>query len=98
MQAGMRTPVYYGYWLIGASFLAQFVSIGIYSYVLSAFMVPMCDELGWTRAEYTIARSVGQVVMALTGFCIGAQVDRLGGRPLMGGGPVVVGAPQLAHS
>jgi MFS family permease len=61
-------------------------------------MVPMCDELGWTRAEYTIARSVGQVVMALTGFFIGAQVDRLGGRPLMAVGTVVLGAALFAHS
>ena len=43
----------------------------------------MTQEFDWTRAEFTAARSVGQLVMGLAGFVIGVYVDRYGGRPLM---------------
>ena len=79
----MQKPIYYGYYLVGAAFVAQFVAIGIYSYVLGAFMEPMIAEMGWTRAEFTLTRTIGQLVMAAVGLFIGAKVDRLGGRPIM---------------
>ncbi len=51
----------------------------------------MTAEFGWTRAEFTVARSVGQLVMGLAGFVIGVYVDRYGGKPLM-----LVGAGLIA--
>lgn len=85
-----RQPIYYGYWLVGVAFVAQFFAMGMFSYVLGPFMVPMTDELGWTRSEYTLARSLGQFVMGFAGFFIGGYVDRLGARPLMVTGSVVL--------
>ncbi len=75
--------IYHGYWLIGAAFIAQFMSVGVQNYVIGPFMLPMIEELGWSRAEYTIPRTLGQVVMAMTGFYIGTHVDRLGARRFM---------------
>jgi MFS family permease len=72
--------IYYGYWLIAAAFFAQFVAAGVQNYVIGPFLVPMTDELGWTRAEYTIPRTLAQFVMAAIGFVIGSYVDRHGGR------------------
>ncbi|MCZ6658172.1 MAG: MFS transporter [Gammaproteobacteria bacterium] len=94
----MPRRIYYGYWLVVASFLAQFVSLGIFSYVLSSFMTPMIDELGWTRAEFTLSRSIGQVAMAVTGFFIGVAVDRYGGKPLMLVGTTILSVSLGLHS
>ena len=91
-------PIYYGYYLIGAAFVAQFVSIGILSYVAGPFMAPMADDLGWSRAEFSAARSLAQVVMALTGFVIGGTIDRIGGRRLMLIGTVVLSVSLALHS
>jgi MFS family permease len=82
--------VYYGYWLVGAAFVAQFVSVGSQNYVIGVFLKPMTDEMGWTRSEFTLSRTIGQVVMAFTGFFIGAYVDRRGGRRLMLAGITVL--------
>lgn len=79
----MQRPIYYGYYIVGAAFVAQFVAIGIYSYVLGAFMEPMLAELGWSRADFTLTRTIGQGVMAAVGVYLGSKVDRLGGRPIM---------------
>ena len=54
-------------------------------------MIPMIEEFGWSRAEFTASRSIGQIVMAITGFTIGTHIDRYGGRPF-----IVVGAFILA--
>lgn len=83
--------IYYGYWLVGAAFIAQFVSVGSQNYVIGVFLKPMTTDLGWTRSEFTLSRTIGQFVMAFTGLFIGAYVDRQGGRRLM-----VIGVTVLA--
>ena len=90
MRADAR--IYYGHWLIIAGFVTQFVSVGAQNYAIGPFMIPMTDELGWTRAEFVLPRSVGQIVMALTGFYVGSHVDRHGGRPFMLAGLTVLAA------
>jgi OFA family oxalate/formate antiporter-like MFS transporter len=82
--------IYYGYWLILAAFIAQFVAIGVQNYVIGPFMIPMITELEWTRAQFTLPRTIGQVVMAFTGFFIGTLVDRKGARGFMLLGTVVL--------
>jgi len=85
-----RSPVFYGYWIVLAAFVTQFVAIGMQNYVVGAFMIPMSDEFGWTRAEFTSARSIGQMVAAFTGFAIGSSIDRYGGRPFILVGMVIL--------
>lgn len=93
-----NSGIYYGYWLIGAAFVAQFVSVGSQNYVVGAFLKPMTSELGWTRSEFTVSRTVAQFVMAFTGFFIGAHVDRRGGKRLMLIGAALLGAALYAVS
>lgn len=85
-----ESRIYYGYWIIAAAFVTQFVAIGMQNYIIGPFTTPMIDEFGWTRAEFTSARSIGQMVAAFTGFFIGAGVDRYGGRPFILTGMVVL--------
>lgn len=75
--------IYYGYWLILAAFIAQFVAVGTQNYVIGPFFTPMTEDLGWTRAEFTFSRTLGQVIMAITGFFIGSHIDRLGAKKFM---------------
>jgi OFA family oxalate/formate antiporter-like MFS transporter len=89
---------FYGYSLVGCAFVAQFVSVGLFSYVLGAFFIPMTEEFGWTRSEFTLARSIGQLVMGLTGFVIGVYVDRYGGKPLMLVGTLLLAVVLALHS
>lgn len=81
---------YYGYWIVLAGFITQFVAVGMANYVVGAFMIPMTEEFGWTRAEFSASRSVGQMVMATTGFLIGSHLDKVGGRPFIVLGSLVL--------
>jgi OFA family oxalate/formate antiporter-like MFS transporter len=96
--ARIWSRVYYGYWLVAAAFIAQFVAVGSQNYVIGVFFKPMTDDLGWTRSEFTLSRTLGQLVMAFTGFFIGAYVDRHGGRRLMTAGVTVLAAALLLTS
>lgn len=89
---------YYGYRIVAVAFVAQFVALGMFSYVLGPFMLPMIAEFGWTRGEYTLARSIGQVVMGLASFYVGTHVDRLGARPLMLAGTTLLVLALAAQS
>ena len=61
-------------------------------------MQPMINDLGWSRADFTLTRSISQIVMAVAGILIGAQVDRFGGRPIMLIGATILTAVLIAHS
>ena len=89
---------YFGYYLVGAAFIAQFVSVGAQNYIIGVFLTPMTADLGWTRPEFVIARTIGQVAMAVIGLFIGGYVDRAGGRRLMTIGTVILGASLFAMS
>ena len=91
-SASGRSPIFYGYWLIGAAFTAQFISAGMQNYVIGAFLKPMTTELDWSRSEFVLARTIGQFVVAFTGLYIGGVVDRRGGKWLMRGGICVLSA------
>lgn len=82
--------IFYGYWIVVAGFFTQFVAVGMANYVVGAFLIPMTEEFAWTRAEFTASRSIGQLVFAITGFLIGAQIDRFGGRPFIIAGSLVL--------
>lgn len=85
----MRT-LYYGYWIVLAGFITQFVAVGMANYVVGSFLIPMTEEFGWNRAEFTASRSIGQIVFATTGFLIGSSIDRYGGKPFILGGAVLL--------
>ncbi|MXZ47583.1 MAG: MFS transporter [Chloroflexi bacterium] len=92
VAAATKQPrIFYGWWMVGAGFLAAFTTAGAQGYIAGAFMVPMSDELGWTRAQFLYGQTVGQFFMAFAGFFVGAYVDRYGARPLM-----FIGAALLA--
>ncbi|MEZ4502668.1 MAG: MFS transporter [Dehalococcoidia bacterium] len=97
-QAVVRKGIYYGYYLVAAAFIAQFVSVGSQNYVVGTFLKPMTEELDWTRSEYTLARTIGQFVLGFGGLFIGSYVDRHGGRRLMAGGIFVLAAAMFAIS
>lgn len=76
-----------------AAFITQFVAVGMQNYIVGPFLTPMTEEFGWSRAEFTAARSIGQMIMAFTGFAIGTYIDRFGGRPF-----IIVGTLLLSVS
>jgi OFA family oxalate/formate antiporter-like MFS transporter len=93
-----QSRIFYGWYIVLGALVAQFVAVGIQAGVSGVFLRPMTEDLGWTRAEFTIATSLGTGVSGMIGFFIGGYVDRVGARPLMVVGVTIVGATLLAIS
>jgi sugar phosphate permease len=89
---GAHSRIFYGYWLVVAGFVTQFLSVGAMNYSIGAFMLPMTSDLSWSRAEFIVPRSLGQFVMAFTGFYIGSHVDRIGARAFVLAGLIILTA------
>ncbi len=93
-----RPLIYYGYWLIGVAFVAQLISVGSQVYVAGVFVVPMTEDLGWTRAEFSLAQTAGRFIMAFFGIFVGMLVDRGYARGMMVAGVTLLGAGLLLTS
>lgn len=90
--------VYYGWYIVAAAVVAQFVAVSMQGYSAGVFLKPMTADLGWSREQYANAQTFSTFVMGGLGLFIGGQIDRRGARPLMLIGGVVGGACLIASA
>lgn len=78
-----RRGVYYGWAITGTLAVTEVTSWGVLYYAFAAFLVPMQQELGWSRTALTGAYSLGLLVSGLAAPLVGRWLDRHGPRALM---------------
>ena len=69
--------------------LGQLITWGLVYYTFPLFVVPMTEELGWSRSAMFGALSAGLLTAGLCSIPVGAWIDRGHGRLLMTGGSVL---------
>ncbi len=74
---------YYGWAIAGTLAVTETVSWGVLYYAFAVFLVPMQEELGWSRTAVTGAYSLGLLVSGLAAPLVGRWLDRHGPRVLM---------------
>lgn len=72
--------------------LGQLISWGLVYYTFPLFVVPMAQELGWSRSSMFGALSAGLLVAGLSSIPVGHWIDRGHGRKLMTGGSLLAAA------
>ena len=82
--------VFYGWWIIGASFWIWLLTGGFVVLGFTAFFEPIVEEFGWSYTQVSLATSFRGVEGVLLAPFIGLLVDRLGPRRLMFGGIILV--------
>jgi sugar phosphate permease len=75
----LRRP-FYGWIIVGVSFLIGITESGVFQNILSIFMKPMVDEFGWSRASVTGAIAFGSLCGGLLSLAVGPVLDRHGPR------------------
>lgn len=76
-------PVFYGWVVVAAAFMAQFIAVGVQTSVAAVFAPEMVDEFGWTRTQFFAADTIGQLILMVVGLLLGPRIDRFGARPIM---------------
>lgn len=93
---------FYGWWIVAASFVTLFITVGIGLYVPPVFLVPLQVEFGWSRAAIAGGSAVAALVSGLVSPLVGVWIDRYGSRAVMVTGAVLMGATfgllSLLHS
>lgn len=97
MDESDRQPAY-RWVIVAASALILAVSMGAIVNGLSAFIVPMQDAFGWQRGDITLINFSGIMGLAFGGLVMGPLADRIGTRPVVLGGVIVLGLCYLAAS
>lgn len=78
-----RWTIFYGWVVVAAAFVAQFVAVGVQTSVSAVFAPQMLDEFGWSRTAFFFADTMGQIILMIVGLILGPRVDRFGSRPIM---------------
>ena len=82
---------FYGWYIVAVAFMANFMAVGTYFYILNAFMQPLCDLRGWTRTDMNGALAVGSLFRFIFEFLFGTIIPRVGVRRLMTTGAFIAG-------
>ena len=83
--------MFYGWWIVLASFVIAFYVAGTVFYSFTVFFKPIVEELGWSYTQVSIGISLRGLEMGLLAPLIGFLVDRFGSRKLALFGVVTVG-------
>jgi len=84
--------VFYGWWIVSASFFIALYVGGVVFYGFTAFFEPIADELGWSYTQISLAASLRGLEMGLLAPLIGIFVDRWGPRRLIFSGVIITAA------
>ncbi|MBI4298202.1 MAG: MFS transporter [Chloroflexi bacterium] len=78
----LRLPgrLYYGWVILGVAFLVNFASSPMNAVVVSFFVLPIGEEMGWSRSTIAWALTIRMITGGIVGPLLGPLVDRHGTR------------------
>ncbi len=86
-----RYTPFYGWWVVGASFLIALYTGGVIFYGFTAIFKPLANEFGWSYTQISLATSLRGFEMGLLAPLVGLVVNRWGPRRLIFGGAIFIG-------
>ncbi len=91
--------IFYGWWLVAASFPIALYVAGAIFYGFTAIFEPIANEMGWSYAQVSFASSLRGLESGLLAPLIGILVDRWGPRRLIALGALAIffGLSILSH-
>jgi sugar phosphate permease len=84
--------LYYGWYIVGVVLATGIPRVGLNGSFFGIFLKPMSEDFGWTRAETTLAVTIGTLIAAVLGVILGRVLDRFGPRWMMSGGLAILAA------
>jgi MFS family permease len=93
----LRKP-FYGWTIVGVTFLIGATEAGAFQNILSVFLKPMAGAFGWSRAIISGAMALGSIGAGALSPFIGPVLDRHGPRMVAFWGVLVLSAGLMAMS
>jgi sugar phosphate permease len=91
-----RWPFFYGWVIVAVAFLGSGLAVGVGLWGPSVFVIPMTEELGWSRATFFLAFTVRGAIVGFSSPFVGPVFDsRQGPRIAMVAGGVLMGVSMV---
>ena len=98
-RLAQRLPFYYGWVILAVASVPSFGARAVMAVAtLSVFVVPMTEEFGWSRGQFSGAVSLGALFGLLVSPFAGKLIDRYGSGVLLSASSAVVGACAIGLS
>jgi len=78
MGESKNKKFFYGWYIVLAGFIVTFAGLGVVNSMSGPLLVPICDDLGFTRGEFTFHRTIFFLSGALLMPLYGRLYDRMG--------------------
>lgn len=90
--AGKATPpsLYYGWVIVAAGFVLVMVLYGAYYSFVGAFLTPIEEDLGWSRAIYSGAAAFYLIIHGIFAIIMGRICDKYGPRWVVASGTLLI--------
>ncbi|MCY4623647.1 MAG: MFS transporter [Chloroflexi bacterium] len=94
METTKRSGIFYGWFIVAASFFVIMMTMGARNGV-GVFVLPMSEEFNWSRSIISFAAALGILLNGVSQPILGNLYDRVGGRKLILYGATVIGITAL---
>ena len=82
---------FYGWTVVGAVSIVPFAGGVETNPVLGVFQDPITEDLGWSRAAFTLPMAIGTFAGGIAAVVLGPLMDRYGARWIMAAAVIVMG-------
>jgi sugar phosphate permease len=94
-----RSPkLFYGYVIVAACFVILFFVWGMVVNTFPIFLKPMTEDMNWGRGALSVALLMASIGTAVSAPLAGIAIDRMGARPVMAAGALMIGLGLLIGS
>ena len=98
-EAATSTGIFYGWWIIAASFVCLMVGINpVANLAFGVFLAPLSEEFGWSRSQAAYGVSLAMLGFTLTQPVTGKLIARYGAKRIMLGSAVLFGVALVGLS
>ncbi len=99
MDSVQKNPkLFYGWWIVGASFLITMYNRGVVGFGFTAIFQPIADEFGWSYTQISLATTIRSLIIFLLAPLVGFLVDRWGPKRLVFSGVLITGLGLMSLS
>lgn len=82
---------FYGWRIVGGSFVILLVTVGIGLYVPPVFLIPLQEHFGWSRAAIATGSAMAALMSGMVSPLVGIWIDKYGSRKVMTAGALLMG-------
>ena len=90
--------VFYGWIVVICCIILMALGIGMFNSTNSMFVIPVCESLGFSRAQFTFYRSIVILIGALVMPLYGRIIQRFGVKKVLAAGALMLGFSAFGYS